>query len=175
MIYKIETVLECVMSTFLVVVASIIGFITLFFVLLYVGSSGLRKAAHQFTSALKNREFDVAYSILTPDFKALVDRLGFEEYLIQHQIFDIKEIKNLGDHEIGLKSGTVKPIIIRKDSVYFPLIIEMVKINGKWLVYSLGANVQLTPLTMKSFANDESEQNNEMLQEKNKNHRTIIH
>ena len=164
------------MNTFLVMISSIIGFIILFFVVLRLGSVGLRKAATQFIIALKDQEFDVAYSMLAPDFKALVNRQGFEDYLTQNEIFDIKEINSyLGDYAIGLKSGTFKPIIVRKDNIYFPLIIDMIKINGKWQVYSLGADVRLTPLRMKSRVNNELEYNNEMLDEKDKHHKTIIH
>lgn len=134
------------MSVLLIACISIIGFVILFLLLLHLGSVSLRKTADQFISALKIQEFDVAYSMLSPDFKTRINKQIFEMHLVQYGIFDIKETRsNFGDFAVGLKTGTVKTFIIREDNKYFYLIIEMLKINDKWMIYSLNTEIQFLP------------------------------
>jgi len=145
------------MGTFLMICGVIIGFIPLFCIVLHLSSRGLRKAVIKFTTALKNREFDIAYSMLAHDFKKQVNRQNFEEFLAQCEIYNIKEVQSYsGDYSISVGRGTVSPFIIREDNKFFKLDINMVKINKNWLVNSLDITTRIAPLEVPTCSDETS-------------------
>lgn len=130
------------MSTPETVVASIIGFIAAFFLLLYAGSYRMRKAAKAFQSALLARKYSDAYQLLGSDLKGSIQEHEFETFLAERGIFRIKEFRG-SDFWIGKKQGGYKPYLIREDGIYFQLELLMRREQWTWKVAVIDVKLRL--------------------------------
>lgn len=143
------------MSTAATVVVSILGFIAFFYVNLYAGSYRMRRAASAFINALAQGRHSDAHALLAADFQEAVPKEHFEYFLADRGISSIKRFtRSHGDFSIGVDRGTVKPLLIREDGIYFPIELTMRREKMAWRVASIDAQVRLAPAPPLKAAND---------------------
>ena len=137
------------------VVVSILGFIAFFYVNLYAGSYRMRRAASAFLSALAQGRHADAHALLTVRFQDAVPKERFEGFLAERGITSIKRFaRSHGDFSIGVDTGSVKPLLVREDGVYFPIELAMLRERMLWRVASIDAQVRLAPTPTVKAAND---------------------
>lgn len=143
------------MSTAATVVVSILGFIAFFYVNLYAGSYRMRRAASAFLNALAQCRHSDAHALLATAFQESVPKEHFEYFLAERGISSIKRFtRSHGDFSIGVDRGTVKPLLIREDGVYFPVELTMRRERMAWRVAAIDVQVRLAPAPSLKAAND---------------------
>lgn len=142
------------MSTIATVVVSILGFIAFFYVNLYAGSYRMRRAASAFMSALVQSRHVDAYALLSSSFRRAVAKESFEHFLVERGITSIARFaRSRGDFSIGVDRGSVKPVLVRKDNLHFPIELTMRREQMSWKVDSIDVQVRLAPAPALKAAN----------------------
>ena len=123
---------------------SIIGFIVLFFVLLYRLSAGMRKSAQSFLNALVRKDYEKAYQFLSDHIKRDVWLENFEEFLYMRYMDDFSGYK-FSDFDVaadGSNGSFSTNLILRNESIV-PLKLQFLKFERKWKIHAIDIQVRV--------------------------------
>lgn len=118
----------------LTIIFSIVAFVALFFVFLYAGSHGLRRAAKDFCRLLVAGDHVAAYRYLGTPLSASVPPSQFETFLASNGLRKILAIDNFSDFWVGRGQGGVRPSVALNDGSRLQIQLLLQKQSGAWKI-----------------------------------------
>ncbi len=100
------------------------------------GTSGMTDAVDEFFIHVKTKHYSDAYNLLSPDFKSSVTQEQFKTFLIQNSLTEFKK-SNWSSRSFDNNMGKLEGTITTKSGDAIPLIIEFIKNNEEWKIYSI--------------------------------------
>ena len=131
------------MKTLLIVIATIIGMIVAFYVLLTMGSKKMQAKAREFFDCLIEGNFVKAETLISEKFKKKITQKNpdndLQDILSEMGIYGIVDVERyLGDYSIGTVIGTLSPMLVRADNLCLQVHLDMRKENNVWLIDGIG-------------------------------------
>lgn len=144
-----------------IALTSIIGFIVLFFMLLYGLSGGMRRAAQGFLNELKAGEYEKAYEYLSEKIKKDVWLEDFEQFLYMRDMSDFTDYR-YNDFNVAASgnNGEFKTNLMLSNGGVTPLSLSFEKVNGKWRIYYIDIKVRVASSVIENNVVSIAEQEN---------------
>lgn len=133
----------------LIVLASIVGFIVLFFVGISLASRKMSRAAMAFLRALQEERYRHAHDMLDTNTMKGLTLPEFTGLLKEEGIYDIVQVKRYpGDFAIGVNAGSLTPLLAREDGEVIQVTLHLRKTDGRWNISAIETSDRLigTPL-----------------------------
>jgi hypothetical protein len=119
-----------------IIIFSIIALLAVLVTVLMYVTSAIVITANDFFNALKEKNYEKAYSYLSEDFKANTSKDQLVEFLHKSALLNFKEI-SWNHSSISNENGELDGVIVTETGEVAPIEISFIKENNEWKIYSI--------------------------------------
>jgi len=124
------------MKLFLKILLGAVVFIALILALVFYLTSSVVQTAEDFLDALNQKEYTVAYQLLSQEFQSSISEGEFIEFIELNQLDDVQS-RSWSSRSFSGSQGEVSGTVSTSTGRTMPITFGLLKEQGEWAIYSI--------------------------------------